>query len=116
MTSVEKSKCIAIAKKLGWKRRIKKGLNGWWNDPQGFSYSSVPNYTGDLNACYRMEQSLSEEDHYYYSNLLCELANPDCMEMAYVANPEAGMYPGLVSATAEQRTGAFIAYLKLRLK
>lgn len=81
-------------------------------------YSDIhpPNYTGDLNACLEMELGLSKEDHYYYSNLLCKLTNPDRAEMACVINPEAGMYPSLVSATAEQRADTFIAYFKLGLK
>jgi len=73
------------------------------NQTADFPSHLVPDYANDLNAMHEAVTSLTHEQLYRYANLLCDLTNPNCMEMAYVECPEAGMYPGLFRATAAQQ-------------
>lgn len=111
---------ILIAEDQGW-QKLEAGFYGeqecWFrNETKGEHVVMLPpNYPKDLNAIHEAERSLSEEDKYWYAEVLCNLANPKCGKMACVNNPEPGMYPGLVHATARQRAEAYVITKRLAL-
>ena len=105
---------IKIAEACGWKYLWETECEGWrGNPPDGSGDAPIPD-PYDLNACHEMEKVLTPEQLAVYGNLLDDITRPkNTMEMSYVHNPEAGMYPELFRATATQRCEAFLKTLEL---
>ena len=102
-----KAQRIAIATACGWGRPYQEGV-GY------LPMTNAPDYLDDLNAIHKAEKVLTKTELYAYGNILDDITRPKgIMEMVYVHNPEAGMYPELYRATAAQRAEAFLRTLKL---
>ena len=108
---------IKIAEARGWTRVTGSYLDVYKTPtgigPRGGDIVKLPD-PYDLNECHEMEESLTLEQLAVYGNLLDDITRPkNTMQMLYVHNPEAGMYPELFRATAAQRCEAFLKTLKL---
>ena len=88
----------------------------WYKSCEGggaYCWTPIPDFYHDLNAMHKVEMSLLKDDLYHYHNELHDLTDEDCMDMGSVHQPEAGMYPELVSAKASQRAEAFLKFRNL---
>jgi hypothetical protein len=104
---------IAIAKACGYKNVTIGVTEGTIRVVVGYKRHTfdeeIPDYCNDLNAMHEAEKMLTKEQLYNYGNKLDRITLPKTsMEMCYIESPEAGMYPDLFCATADQRAEAFL--------
>lgn len=87
---------VLVAEAMGWikvrQHWEKDDVSAYLNDSH--CHTQLPNFPGDLNACAKMEQTLTPEEQAEYSRHLA--SNNDCQIYA------------LYHATAEQRVRAYL--------
>ena len=76
LTKADKNKCIARLN--GWKERIvgepSPAFNyAVWDNSPYFGCDHVPNYVGDLNEMFRLEQTLSKKQSSYFAGVLVNI-------------------------------------------